>query len=79
MYDHTSICALLEAKWNMPALTRRDANAHDMLDMLDLNHATFKTPPKLAKPLVDTDPRALLCTVTGPGTIPPPGSVSPAP
>ena len=68
VFDHTSICALLEAKWNMPALTRRDANADDMLDMLDLNHATFKTPPKLAKPLVDTDPGALLCTVTGPGT-----------
>ena len=79
VYDHTSICALLEAKWNMPALTRRDANAHPMLDMLDLSKAAFRQPPKLAKPLVETDPRALLCTVTGPGTIPPAGSVSPAP
>jgi phospholipase C len=79
VYDHTSICALLEAKWNMPALTHRDANAHPMLDMLDLSKAAFRQPPKLAKPLVETDPRALLCTVTGPGTIPPAGSVSPAP
>jgi phospholipase C len=78
VYDHTSICALLEAKWNMPALTRRDANAHPMLDMLDLSRPAFRQPPTLAKPLVDTDPRALLCTVTGPGTIPPAYSVSQA-
>ena len=34
--DHTSICALVEAKWNLPAMTYRDANANAMLDMLDL-------------------------------------------
>ena len=50
-----------------------------MLDMLDLSQPAFKQPPKLAKPLVNTDPGALLCSVTGPGTIPPAGSVSPAP
>ena len=27
IYDHTSILATLEEKWNLPALTRRDANA----------------------------------------------------
>jgi len=75
--DHTSICALLETKWNMPAMTHRDANAHNMLDMLDLSTPTFLTPPKLAKPLLDTDPGAMACSTSGPGTIPPPGSVSP--
>ncbi len=79
VFDHTSILALVEAKWNLPALTLRDANAHNMLDLLDLGSPAFKTPPTLARPLVDTDPGALLCTVTGPGTIPPAGSVSPAP
>jgi phospholipase C len=79
VFDHTSICALLEAKWNMPALTRRDANASTMLDMLDLSQPAFRKPPTLARPLVETDPGALLCSVTGPGTIPPAGSVSPAP
>lgn len=79
VFDHTSICALAEAKWNLPAMTRRDANAHNMLDMLDLSKPTFRKPPALAKPLLDTDPGALACTLTGPGTIPPPGSVSPAP
>jgi phospholipase C len=34
-YDHTSILKLVEAKWNLPALTYRDANAAPMLDMLD--------------------------------------------
>ena len=29
--------------------------------------------------LTDTDPASLACDVTGPGTIPPPGSVSPPP
>jgi phospholipase C len=79
VFDHTSICALLEAKWNMPALTYRDANAGNMLDMIDLSRPAFATPPKLARPLLDTDPGALACSVTGPGTIPPPGSVAPAP
>jgi phospholipase C len=69
----------VEAKWNLPAMTRRDANAHNMLDMLDLRKPAFRTPPALAKPLLDVDPGALACTLTGPGTIPPPGSVSPAP
>ncbi len=80
VFDHTSICALVEKKWNLPALTRRDANAHNMLDMLDLSKPAFKSPPKLDQPLLDTHPiQALKCDVTGPGTIPPPGSISPAP
>ena len=78
VYDHTSICALVEAKWNLPAMTFRDANARNLLDMLDLDgRPAFLTPPSLAKPLLDVDPGALSCNVSGPGTIPPPGSVSP--
>ena len=41
-FDHTSILKLVETKWNLPALTYRDANAHDMLDFFDL---TAKRPP----------------------------------
>ena len=74
--DHTSISALVEYKWNLPAMTYRDANASPMLDMLDLKKAAFKTPPKLAKPLLDTDAGALKCEKTGPGVIPPPGSIT---
>jgi phospholipase C len=74
--DHSSICALVESKWNLPAMTNRDANANNMLDMLDFSTPAFLTPPKLAKPLLDTDPHATACDVNGPGTIPPPGSIS---
>jgi phospholipase C len=35
-FDHTSILKLVETKWNLPALTYRDANAHNMLDFFDL-------------------------------------------
>jgi phospholipase C len=77
IYDHTSICALAEAKWNLPAMTYRDANAGNLLDMVDLRFPAFLEPPHLAQPLLDTDPGSLACSTTGPGTIPPPGSVSP--
>jgi phospholipase C len=77
VFDHTSICALVEAKWNLPAMTRRDANANAMLDMLDLEQPAFRRPPRLAKPLLHDDPLGTLaCEILGPGTIPPPDSVS---
>jgi phospholipase C len=78
VYDHSSICKLVETKWNLPAMTFRDANARNLLDMLDLDgQPAFLTPPPLAKPLLEIDPGALACNTSGPGTIPPPGSISP--
>jgi hypothetical protein len=44
--------------------------------MLDLHHPHFAKPPRLAQPLAVTNPAALGCSVTGPGTIPPVGSVT---
>ena len=80
VFDHSSICALVEAKWNLPAMTFRDANANVMLDMLDLSKPAFAKPPKLAEPLLTTHPiKAARCDTTGPGKIPPPGSVTPKP
>src|SRR6202007_721468 len=76
VYDHTSILKLIETKWNLPALTYRDANANAMLDMLDLRRPSFAEPPVFAQPLAVAEPSALSCSVTGPGTIPPPGSVT---
>jgi phospholipase C len=80
VYDHTSILKLVETKWNLPALTYRDASARAPLDMLDLRRS-FEEPPELAspllaQPLLDGDPSALACNVSGPGTIPPPGSIT---
>jgi hypothetical protein len=57
-------------------MTRRDANANPMLDLLDLRHPAFLTPPRLARPLASAKPGALACEKTGAGTIPPPGSVT---
>jgi phospholipase C len=77
VFDHTSICALVEAKWNLPSMTRRDANANAMLDLLDFRAPSFATPPVLAKPLLTQHPvSAAKCDITGPGTIPPPGSIT---
>ena len=38
-HDHTSVLATIEAKWNLPALTARDANANDVMDFLDVDQA----------------------------------------
>jgi phospholipase C len=46
--DHTSILAFMERKWNLPALSYRDANAHPMTDYFDFSRPAFAEPPKLA-------------------------------
>ncbi|HEY6624065.1 MAG TPA: alkaline phosphatase family protein [Acidimicrobiales bacterium] len=51
IYDHTSILKLIEKKWNLPALTHRDAAATDPLDALDFeNPPRFLHPPTLPAP-----------------------------
>ncbi|HWU68119.1 MAG TPA: alkaline phosphatase family protein [Stenotrophobium sp.] len=55
MHDHTSIIATIAAKWNLPALTYRDAQANTLLDFLDLESPpAFLTPPALAAPAAAT-------------------------
>ena len=50
-YDHTSWLATIEAKWNLPFLTYRDANAKTLKGFLNLEGApAFLAPPKLAEP-----------------------------
>ena len=46
--DHTSITAFIERKWNLPAMTFRDANAAPDDRLLRLPRAAFATPPALA-------------------------------
>jgi phospholipase C len=54
-HDHTSIIATIAAKWNLPALTFRDAQAPTLLDYLDLTAPpAFLTPPTLAQPSAPT-------------------------
>jgi len=45
LHDHTSVLATIEAKWNLPALTYRDANATTVMDFLDVSQAAFLDPP----------------------------------
>jgi phospholipase C len=51
-FDHTSILKFVETKWNLPALTYRDANAHNMFDFFDFKatEGPFREPPDLAPP-----------------------------
>ena len=50
VHDHTSALATIEAKWNLPALTYRDANAATVMDFLDVKRAAFLTPPTIEAP-----------------------------
>jgi phospholipase C len=73
--DHTAILKFIETKWNLPALTFRDANADDLFDCLDFRRPAFLEPPTLPLPGLATNPSN--CTPGNAGTIPPPGAVTP--
>ena len=47
VHDHTSILKFIETKFNLGAMTYRDANADDLLDCFDFDHAAFADPPEL--------------------------------
>jgi phospholipase C len=65
VHDHTSILKLVERKFNLPALTDRDANADDLLDSLDFDQApAFLTPPSL--PAAHNNGIDSLCASAGP-------------
>jgi phospholipase C len=48
--DHTSVLATIESKWNLPALSNRDANAATVMDFLDLSTPALLNPPPLQEP-----------------------------
>ena len=51
VFDHTSVLKLVEEKWNLPPLTRRDAAAAAPLAALDLSAPpAFLNPPELPAP-----------------------------
>jgi phospholipase C len=70
-HDHTAMLATIEAKWNLPALTHRDAQSATLFDYLDFTTAHFATPPTLAAP---ANPASVNGTCSG---TPPPQVVSP--
>jgi len=62
--DHTSVLKFIERKFNLGAITRRDAAAADMTDYFDFKHAAFLHPPKLAPPPLITK-NLQKCTAQG--------------
>lgn len=58
VYDHTSITRFIEAKFKLPALTNRDANADAMFDFFDFSHREFETPPTIADAQIDAARKA---------------------
>jgi phospholipase C len=63
VYDHTSVTRFIEARFGLPALSARDANAQPPMDLFDFTTPVFATPPTL--PAVTVDPTELqYCTTT---------------
>jgi phospholipase C len=78
VHDITSVLRLIETKWNLAALTYRDANATELLDTLDLRgRPRFLDPPELPEPAFVRG--AATCVPGDPGgPIPPDDAVVPA-
>jgi phospholipase C len=53
VYDHTSILRFIETRFDLPALTRRDANADAMLRLFRFNRASIPVPPTLPPAVID--------------------------
>ncbi|HET6915287.1 MAG TPA: alkaline phosphatase family protein [Acidimicrobiales bacterium] len=75
-HDHTSILATIEAQWNLPALTYRDANASTIADFLDMSNMSFGEPPELAAPANPVP--GLVAGYSGQPSPPPPSSTTPS-
>lgn len=52
VHDHTSILRFIETRFDLPALTRRDANADPMLEFFDFADPPFERPPRFKLPKV---------------------------
>lgn len=56
--DHASILRLVQARFDLPALTRRDANAWPLLDLFDFEHPDTSV-PSLPPAVIDPGPEAV--------------------
>lgn len=64
--DHTSLLRFVEARFGLPALTHRDANAVPPFDMFDFAHPDFSI-PSLPDAPIDTA-ATMACETQYPGT-----------
>ncbi len=71
VHDHTSVLATIEAQWNLPALTYRDANAATLADFIDPSVFAFRSPPTLCAP-AEPGPGLHQILAHGQGSPPPP-------
>jgi phospholipase C len=53
VHSHTSILRFLEAKFDLPALTKRDANSDALLDLFDFESSPRIDVPEFAEPSID--------------------------
>jgi phospholipase C len=66
--DHTSILSLIEHRFQLAPLTRRDAHANPLLEYFDFAHPHLRTPPAL--PAATVDPvKAAQCLTLHPGRV----------
>ena len=63
VHEHTSLLKFVETKWNLPAMTYRDANAQDMLEFFYVRRTTAvpapTDPARPAQSLHRTSPQEL--------------------
>jgi phospholipase C len=63
VYDHTSILRFIQARFIMPAMTARDANAEAPWDMFDFDTPAFAEPPAITVPTPNADKAAVCAAV----------------
>ncbi len=67
--DHTSITRFIENRFDLPAMTKRDANAWPLLDMFDFENPPFPEPPTALAPSAEPSAEGLeWCKNNSPGT-----------
>ncbi len=59
VYDLTSVLRLIEARWELPALTGRDANATPITDLFDFRRPRLLDPPPLPDATINPEQDAL--------------------
>jgi phospholipase C len=75
VHDHTSILRFIETKFNLGALTYRDANADNLMDSIDFEAKAFLEPPTLPAP---ADPTGYSTFQSSPGLPGPTAGLHPA-
>lgn len=65
LYDLTSVLRLVETRFDLPALTARDANATPITDLFDFTRARLLDPPPLPAAVIDPVQEAICAANEG--------------